>query len=1046
FADGTGNWPVWTTFTYEIVDLLGIDFENTTVHISDEESGQRHEVVLDRLLSGIARETPLTIDLKGRLNGQPLSHTLTGPSFADLDGDSMWPLAGELRLATTRLNLKGTAGSAEEVPIFDIEYMIHSDELGELAAAAGAESMEIGSLDLAGHVAGAANTYKLTDLAGKLGATEFEASLELDLTADIPVVGGRIAIGHLDVSPWVEGDRSQPDTTADAATGIDNLLKALEAVNAHLAVAVDRLSLPDTDLDNLEIEIDIEDGVLSVPIELRLGSSPVRGVITAEEDDGQLRLALDLGSRAFDLGLFGGEEVGGSIGRLSVDAESRGSAVNDLVDNLQFKVRGNNLAVTVQDADDGVFEIPIRSVVVVQNPGTGVWATARGRHKDTPFTIEVATANLMKLLDGVTLPVNITARGSGATATVRGRVRPTSTAPRANLRFGVEGDAIGDLSPWTGLSPDAAMPYLVKGRLDTMHGPPRMVIEDGRIGRSSASAELSMTDGDHVIVARIDAPLIDLEELATILPSTEAMTPENEMSISEKIVPTQVNLPDADVEILVGRVRHGDLDLDDISASLRSREGHLETSPFEFKWEEQPISGLIYIDLQSDRPEIDVFVSSRHLDEEDIEHGLDLESLPETSIGRVGIDLELRGATLEQLVDESYMSIIVDDARTVLAPADSEDSWEIVISHLQADALYGEPTRIAAVGFINGAPVDFLMNFAMADLETYARDGLPVHLLLRSKDTELDIEGNLVLPIDPKNQEFHVLLHGASLDDLNPLLGTDLPSLGPYSVDGRFTAAERNFDLSNLFIVFGDSTLQGNLGYFEGEERPIIVGRLASHRPRLEDFYLAPEDEDQRPAGAPQTSDTDGQEPVLDPELLRLVDLDLSFDVTGFEWGDRGPGAGEFRLQLDDGRLTTSVFWDQPNGGHIDATPGKRTFAGSYPRFARGPSGFHHLPRGPPRGGFQPLGWPAHGYPAARLWCRKAQDEAQLYCRRARHRGRSDSAQETRCRRLEDTGERQGRDRLPEQPHPAQGETSPQAKRLYLSRHPGSHRRTARQS
>ncbi|MBD3855077.1 MAG: hypothetical protein IFK92_00875, partial [Acidobacteria bacterium] len=148
---------------------------------------------------------------------------------------------------------------------------------------------------------------------------------------------------------------------------------------------------------------------------------------------------------------------------------------------------------------------------------------------------------------------------------------------------------------------------------------------------------------------------------------------------------------------------------------------------------------------------------------------------------------------------------------------------------------------------------------------------------------------------------------------------TDLPSLGPYSVDGRFTAAERNFDLSNLFIVFGDSTLQGNLGYFEGEERPIIVGRLASHRPRLEDFYLAPEDEDQRPAGAPQTSDTDGQEPVLDPELLRLVDLDLSFDVTGFEWGDRGPGTGEFRLQLDDGRLVTTVRWDQPQGGYINA-------------------------------------------------------------------------------------------------------------------------------
>ena len=49
-----------------------------------------------------------------------------------------------------------------------------------------------------------------------------------------------------------------------------------------------------------------------------------------------------------------------------------------------------------------------------------------------------------------TIPVRIIGTGGGATADIRGSVDATTGVPAVDLRYSIEGDAIGDLSPWIG--------------------------------------------------------------------------------------------------------------------------------------------------------------------------------------------------------------------------------------------------------------------------------------------------------------------------------------------------------------------------------------------------------------------------------------------------------------------------------------------------------------------------------------------------------------------------------------------------------------------
>jgi len=921
--DGTGNWPVWTEFTYEIAELSHISVTETTIGYLDEGDGRRHRVVIDRFESDVGDETPLRMALDGSADEFRFSLRSEGPTFREMRTRDTWPQDLSLKVAGFTVELEGLIGGTLESPIFEMGFRFRSDDLSELAELLEQELPISGAVDLAGNYVASDWRFTLDRMIGTVSGTDVESSLELDLTSETPRVVGHLDLDAVDVSRW--SGQGGPVVRMDGHDDpvLDGVLPLLEAVDARIDISLARLATPRGAVESIEIGFELEDGALTLPFSARVDGQPVQGRFAVNRDDDLPHLEIDLTAEDVELGEVSGGRAAGRIHRLTAEVESRGSTIPTILNGMDLRVRADGIRGSVVGVDTKSIDIPIRSIAIVQPPGEGLWASLRGRYAGESLAVEIGTVGLVRVLEGGALPVYASVRRAGVRGTARGRVDPTREPIALHLRFSVSGETVEDLHPWIDVSPDTGLPFLVTGRIDTSRKRTRLVIEDGRIASSEVKADLLLGDqsADIPFNGWIESTRLNLEELLTIVQSDHDSEGGGGISIHDRVIPSETAIPDMDLEIRVGRVIYRDINLGDLSIELKGRDGSLATSPFGFQWEQQPIEGWVRLDLLGSVPEADLVVFTEQLDLREAARRFDLGSLPETLVGKVDLELELRGSTLDEINRRSYASLAVEDLRTTTLGDDPEERWEIVIDWLQADALYGEPTRATATGSINQTPVEMTIGFSFDELASLLGEGTPVEIDVVSGETRAGLSGLLALPFDAQDMDFLVLLSGETLGDLGPILHLDLPSIGPYSIDGRLTTAEGNVDLSNIDLVVGESEFRGEIGFFEGEERPIITGRLAGHRPRLEDFY--PSSPVSAETGAHETaagqSTDDEVHPVIDPEMAMSIDADLSLDVTGLEWGDRGPGSGEFRFRLDDGHLAASVHWDQPQGGTINA-------------------------------------------------------------------------------------------------------------------------------
>ena len=124
-------------------------------------------------------------------------------------------------------------------------------------------------------------------------------------------------------------------------------------------------------------------------------------------------------------------------------------------------------------------------------------------------------------------------------------------------------------------------------------------------------------------------------------------------------------------------------------------------------------------------------------------------------------------------------------------------------------------------------------------------------------------------------------LKGEHLDDLNSILSTSLPELGPYQAQGRYLQRASGFLLEKTFLKLGESDFSGEFEYVEAGEKSSMRLNGKSLLFRVED--VSPGDDSK--------ADLDKQESAKEEEFLfsreevpwaSLVslpwELDLSFD------------------------------------------------------------------------------------------------------------------------------------------------------------------------
>lgn len=133
---------------------------------------------------------------------------------------------------------------------------------------------------------------------------------------------------------------------------------------------------------------------------------------------------------------------------------------------------------------------------------------------------------------------------------------------------------------------------------------------------------------------------------------------------------------------------------------------------------------------------------------------------------------------------------------------------------------------------------------------------------------------------DPKPR-FKIEMSGQTLAELRPMLGAEVPDLGPFSISAEVATAGQQVTVDDLSARLASSDLAGNAQITVGPPRPHVVASLTSDTLNLVEIQAAVDGGDDKGPGAktPRRGRYLIPNTPLPFDALQRVDLDLTAEV-----------------------------------------------------------------------------------------------------------------------------------------------------------------------
>ncbi len=914
-----GNWPVWTDSRWQVSELAGIQLQDVTIFLDDQDIGQA-DAFLDSLEGDITRARPLELELRGTLEGLPLSLNVGGPTliaFSKLASDV--PVAAHLELSDLRLNLSGTVSREPAGTKMRLEIEAASPNWAFLEQLEGFDAPEIGGFDIVSRISLRDSMVELSQLQGTIGPTIIQGALSLQRGNDRPRISGRIALGDIDLEPWIERAQSEK---ADTSTPLP--LALLSNLDAELVITVESVAGTVLRLEDLEATAGLAAGDLTLPLELQIAAIPVAGELWIRQSEAPPEVTAQFHLQGTDLAelrklIAVPEALTGGADQIQVVASSFGHSVDALANNLDIQIEIHDARVTALDETGEVaLDVAIAETRIHHRPGEPLILSAAGEYLAEPFRLDLETAPADSLLGAQTWPFRVGLRGSGADIDLVGTLSNPETQSRLDLDFLASGRRLGDLDAWLGLSADSDLAYRLAGHLSTQGSRRSLRLDDAEIGRTRFQGAFDW-DADRMevpVVADLRVSTLDLQQLQQLAdPVTTLDTEEEVIGFDLPMLPSEVLFDEAELRLAIDRIYRQPIDLTDLRATLHFRQGQLERSAFALEYAGTELEGELALDLRGQLPRftLDLAGSAKALDV-----ALDQEDL--ITDARVAADqfefsIASEGVSIHDLVEGADISGQLTNVRWRFSLPGVENSLELRLGELDLSGARGQPLVLESAGSLGGEPLRFRLTFRNLRKPPGGTGLLaPFHLQAMAASNTIDLAGEIQLPITQPEFDLQLAVSGESLADLSALVGYDLPALGTYHLEGRLVATESLVGLYDFTFTLGESDLSGSLESRQIDGRTTIEASMLSKRTRSADYllWLARSDSEGTKASERPLAGLDSTNLSLD--FLTEVDAAITLVIDALDSGSSSLEHLSLTFELDNGQLDLLAQGPQTSG------------------------------------------------------------------------------------------------------------------------------------
>ncbi len=784
----------------------------------------------------------------------------------------------------------------------------------------------------------------------RLGTADFEGNVGLDVTGPRLSVNADLESPRLDLeslfglsaesprengmeaSPPGDSERQRESGARAGGSGADDpplaqmLGPYLEAANLDLSFRVGSLDGAAAEISDFIVGVELQDGALRLPVAAILQGVPLQGSMDLTTEGKTVRLDLPLEGPAADMTdllrlLLALEDIEGRHEGVRLTASAAGTTASELVGSLSLS--GSLAGARIRYGTRPV-EFSLDELTMAASMREPTSLRGRGELLGQPFELLLKSDGLAELADADDMHLAGTVTGRGTIL----EVSAARSGGRNSLDFGLDTSDPGILRNWLGLT--AAMPSSVELSGGFIQEGPgagiRVRFDTIRVGRSTVRMEglLRQSDGRAALAASIRGDRVDVEELRAVFasPAAEASPPDApRLSLDAPILPAELTVFDADLDIALGQLTDGELVLRNVEAQGRTREDKVERAAVRADTAYGTIEGVASADFSGPEPamqaslEVTPFQAGRLL--------MDLEIVEKSELvfDRGSVELGLAGSSLGEWMDTAQVDLRLDGGRVIVVP------------ELDLAAELDETTLHTAPG----EPVVLGLNGSVGDevFETELRAGV-LRDMLKTRTIELDLDGrlgsmgleaglNAPLPLGGEVAQLTLAVDGDSLDALEGLFGVDLPPWGPVALSGNVLHQGLAYRVDDFHVAVGTSELDGRLDLdLEGKPRADLV--LSAPLIQLEDFrkdgWTARGSEPDESAGPARQAEPESvpKDAVISRSAFEKLDATLAVDVGEVRSGADKLGAGQLRVSLLDGVLAVPTLSIQTPGGDVTGT------------------------------------------------------------------------------------------------------------------------------
>ena len=288
------------------------------------------------------------------------------------------------------------------------------------------------------------------------------------------------------------------------------------------------------------------------------------------------------------------------------------------------------------------------------------------------------------------------------------------------------------------------------------------------------------------------------------------------------------------------------------------------------------------------------------------------------------------GAQKLELTDDSIVveKLRFDNIVVTHYTPQAKEPTTLELKECKGSMTPGSPLQLDMVGELLTFP--YSLNISIASLEEFlVSNSTWMEVETEIAGTLLNFTGNVNVAPAHRALALQVKIEGENLKSLDQLLKVDLPPLAKYSVETDLTLQKQRFDLKNLSVSTGSSSLVGTATVVKGKK---VTAEVDFHSPliQLDDFVFddwswsgekgsqetkQQEDTEEKTAGKEKTG-TEVRK-LVDPDLLDDFDIALTIRADQVLSGVDQLGSGSLKAALRDGRMAIEPLELQVPGGEI---------------------------------------------------------------------------------------------------------------------------------